>query len=59
MSVCTTCEAERHPGGRPVTTARILETDPAKVAKTLAAADIWLLPQPKSVAVTTERFDLA
>ena len=39
-------------------TARTLETDPAKVAKTLAGADVWILSQPKSVAVMGERFDL-
>lgn len=34
-------------------------TDSVKVAKALAAADIWILPQPKAVQVIGERFDLA
>jgi hypothetical protein len=43
-------------GSAPV--APFFETDPAKVAKVLAAADVWLLPQPKAVAVTGAPFDL-
>ena len=39
-------------------TARATLVDPAKVAKTLADADVWILPQPKSVAITVQRFDL-
>jgi hypothetical protein len=49
------CYAARQPGGRPVT----YVTDSAKVAKALAAADIWILPQPKAVRIVGERFDLA
>jgi hypothetical protein len=38
--------------------ASLLETNPAAVAKMLAAADTWLLPQPKALAVSGEAFDL-
>lgn len=36
----------------------MLITDPAKVAKTLGDAGIWILPQPKAVSVTDGHFDL-
>jgi hypothetical protein len=36
----------------------VLETNAANVAKILAAADTWLLPQPKAVALAGEFFDL-
>lgn len=34
-------------------------TDPAAVAKLLAGADTWILPQPKAVALEEGTFDLA
>ena len=34
------------------------ETNATQVAKLLAAADTWVLPQPKAVALTGESFDL-
>ena len=52
------CCAKPSPGGKALPTASNALVDPAKVAKTLADADIWLLCQPKSVTVTGERFDL-
>jgi hypothetical protein len=36
----------------------VLETNATKVAKMLAAADTWVLPQPKAVALRGESFDL-
>jgi hexosaminidase len=36
----------------------ILESDPKQVSKQLTAADIWIMPQPKEVAVIGEKFDL-
>ena len=38
--------------------APVFESEPVKVAKMLAAADAWLLPQPKAVAMSGEAFDL-
>lgn len=39
-------------------TNRALETDHTKVAHVLANSDVWILPQPKSVSTSSERFDL-
>jgi hypothetical protein len=36
----------------------VLETNPTNVAKLLASAEAWLLPQPKAVALCEEPFDL-
>ncbi len=36
----------------------LLETNPTNVARMLAAADTWLLPQPKAVVTNGEAFDL-
>src|ERR1035437_9126918 len=38
--------------------APLLESNPTNVAKLLAVADTWLLPQPKAVAMSGEGFDL-
>ena len=43
-------------GSAPV--APTFEREPVKVAKMLAAADTWLLPQPKAVAMRGDVFDL-
>jgi hexosaminidase len=40
------------------TSAPALETNPVAVATMLAAADTWLLPQPKAVGIESEGFDL-
>jgi hypothetical protein len=52
------CFAKPSPGGRTLPTARAALADPATVAKTLADADVWILPQPKSVVITAQCFDL-
>jgi len=39
--------------------AKVLENVPAKVAKVLAEADVWIMPQPKEAAVGEGCFDLA
>jgi hexosaminidase len=36
----------------------VLVTDAKKVAALLTRADVWIMPQPKTVAVTGEAFDL-
>jgi hypothetical protein len=36
----------------------VLETNPTNVARLLASANTWLLPQPKAVGMTGELFDL-
>ncbi len=41
-----------------VQTHTAFETDSVKVAKTLGNADVWILPQPKAVAMVSGRFDL-
>jgi hypothetical protein len=50
--VCATAAATRDQ-------APVLETNPTNVAKLLASANIWLLPQPKAVALTGKTFDLS
>ena len=57
LAAVSPSSAASHVGGKPLPIPP-LQTDPAKTAKTLAAADVWLMPQPKSVAITNERFDL-
>jgi len=46
--------SEPSPGRR----AALLETNFTAVARLLATADTWLLPQPKAVALSAEAFDL-
>ena len=58
MAVGTVHAADNQSKGESMTTNFSLETDPMKAAKMLAAADTWLLPQPKEVALTNEHFDL-
>ena len=50
--------ASEIPPGRLAPGAPVLEANPTNVAKLLAAADTWLLPQPKAVAMSGEGFDL-
>src|ERR1039457_1550573 len=50
--------SEASPGRLVAPAAPLLETNLATVARMLAAANTWLLPQPKALTINGEAFDL-